>query len=233
MKRFGFFLVRAASFGRSSEVRCIVWPEISKLPILLLAVIAACASEPASRGEKVAADGSTCVKDRAALLALGYWEFDQSPEGVRAVLDKPGCQIAGADLIRDFHAALRAEAKPVKHTFPAGEVTFSSTGEMTILYWHEGQARAMAGQTPEAIRLFRLSLKPAEENFGGWNEYVRASIAFLSDDLAALQSEREALNYYGPIISQNLTVVDRLVRCFGQSYQEAYGTDRCSEAPDN
>jgi hypothetical protein len=167
------------------------------------------------------------------MLALGYWEFDQSPEGVRSVLDKPGCQIAGADLIRDFHAALRAEAKPVKHTFPEGEVTLSSTGEMTILCWHEGQARAMAGQTPEAIRLFRLSLKPAEEKFGGWNEYVRASVAFLSSDLSALQNERKALNRFGPIVSQNLTVVDRLVRCFGQSYQEAYGAKRCSEAPGN
>lgn len=206
---------------------------IRSLTIFLLAVIAACTSAPASRIEHVSAEGADCIDDRAALLALGYWEFDQSPEGVRAVFDKPGCQIAGAALIRDFHAALRAEEKPVKHTFPEGEVMFSSTGELTILYWHEGQARAMAGQTSEAIRLFRLSLKPAEENFGGWNEYVRASIAFLSGDLAALQNERKALHRFGPIVSQNLTVVDRLVRCFGQSYQEAYSADRCSEAPGN
>jgi len=206
---------------------------IRSLTILPLALISACASAPTSGSENVSTEGADCMEDRAALLALGYWEFDQSPEGIRAVLDKPGCRIAGADLIRDFHAALRAETKPVKHTFPEGEVTFSSTGEMTILYWHEGQARAMAGQTPEAIRLFRHSLKPAEENFGGWNEYVSASIAFLSDDLAALQNERKALKSYGRIVSQNLTVVDRLVRCFGQSYQEAYSAARCSEAPGN
>lgn len=91
----------------------------------------------------------------------------------------------------------------------------------------------MAGQTPEAIRLFRLSLKFAEENFGGWKEYVCASVAFLSGDLAVLESERKALVSLGPGVSLNLTVVDRLVRCFGQSFQKACGGDRCSKPPRN
>lgn len=233
MSRFGFFAIRAARFGKSSEWRYFIWPEMRLLPILLLAVIAACASEPASRADQLATDGSACVQDRAALLALEYWEFDQSPEGVRAVLEKPGCLIAGADLIRDFHAALRADAQAVRHTFPEGEITFSETGEMRILYWHEGQARAFAGQTPEALSVFARSMDSAEENYGGWNEYVRATIAFLSGDLEALKAEREAMARLGSAASVNLMVVDRLVRCFGQSYQEAYGSERCVEAPVN
>lgn len=203
------------------------------LTILSLVVISACASVTEPEPEQLAADGSACIEDRAGLLGLEYWDFDQSPEGVRAVLDKPGCLIAGADLIRDFHAALRADAKPVRHTFPEGEITFSEAGEMRILYWHEGQARAFAGQTPEALSLFARSMDSAEENHGGWNEYVRATIAFLSGDLDALKAEREAMARLGSAASVNLTVVDRLVRCFGQSYQEAYGSERCAEAPVN
>jgi hypothetical protein len=200
--------------------------------LLLSAGLVACATAPELETGILAENGSPCVENHAALLAMAYWEFDQSPAGVRSVFEKPGCRIAGADLIRDFHAVLRAEAKPVRHTFPEGEVTFSSDGEMKILYWHEGQARAMAGQTQEAIKLFEMSLEPAGESFGGWNEYVRASIAFLSGDLATLESERKALASRTANTGLNLTVVDRLVRCFGQSYLEAYGAVRCS-APES
>ena len=166
-------------------------------------------------------------------MAMSYWEFDQSPEGVRSVLDKPGCREASADLIRDYHASLRAKAAPVTHVFPEGEMTFSENGEVTLLYWHEGQVRAMDGDTEHAVELFRRSIEPAAKSYAGWNEYVRASIAFLEGNLDALNAEREALSGkvspgYGDL---NLGVVDGLIACFGRSYAEAYGSADCNRRP--
>lgn len=191
------------------------------------------ACRPDSQAPALADDGRPCVDDRAALMAMDYWTFDQAPEGVRQVLDRPGCRIAGADLIRDYHAALRAKGAPVVHTFPEGDHTVTEDGEIKLLYWHEGQARAMAGQTDAAIDLFALSVEPPEKSFGGWNEYARASMAFLQGDLDALKAQREALaGKVSPGYTDiNLGVVDGLIACFGRSYADAYGAADCNRRP--
>lgn len=192
-------------------------------------------SEPPAAEVLSSAAGTAenCVEDHAAFMAMDYWTFDQSPEGVRSVLWKPGCAVFAADLMRDYHAMLRARGQPVRHTFPEGEVTFSETGEMPILYWHEGQARAFEGETAEALVLFRLSIEPPERSFAGWNQYVRATIAFIENDLDVLKQEREALFRltrpgYGDI---NLGVVDGLIACFGRSYSDAYSAAECNRRP--
>lgn len=199
--------------------------------VLLLVGLASCSSLAAPENSIKGVSALPCVANRADLLAMDYWTFDQSPHGVRQVLARPDCHAAGADLIRDYHAALRAAGEPVTHVLPEGEVTLSQNGEMSILYWHEGQARAFAGETAKAISLFGLSLKPADENYGGWNEYARATIAFLEGDIAALKTQREALARKGAIIQLNLSVVDRLIECFGKSYLEAYGNAACGKPP--
>ncbi|KCZ95775.1 putative lipoprotein [Hyphomonas hirschiana VP5] len=91
----------------------------------------------------------------------------------------------------------------------------------------------MEGDTPTAVELFRLSLKPPEENNAGWNEYVRANIAFLEGDFERLLNEREALSAmarpgYGDI---NLGVVNGLIACFGRTYLDAYTTAECDRRP--
>ena len=164
-------------------------------------------------------------------MAMDYWTFDQAPDGSRAVLDKPGCELAGADLIRDYHAALRARGEPVTHAFEQGSVTFSETGEVPLLYWHEGQVRAMNGQAEQAAALFRKAIKPEDQNVMGWNEYARASIAFLVRDRAALEAERSNLAARVPADNLNLGVVDGLIACFGRSYKEAYGDTACDRRP--
>ena len=202
------------------------------LPAGLLC-LAACQSPGAEREQAVplAEDGTPCLADRAALMAMDYWTFDQAPEGSRAVLARPGCELAGADLIRDYHAALREKGEPVTHTFEQGTVTFSETGEVVLLYWHEGQVRAMKGQKAEALDLFRKSVKPEDENVMGWNEYARASIAFLEGDREALEAERAGLAAKVPADNLNLGVVDGLIACFGRSYREAYGAPECDRRP--
>jgi len=109
------------------------------------------------------------------------------------------------------------------------------------LFWHEGQLRAGAGQTEEALSLFELSRQqPNQWNVDtGWNAYVDASIAFLRHDVTELKMARDRLANLPPPAQQpdatpegkkikvrswppNLDVVNGLVSCFDQPYSIAY-----------
>ena len=181
-----------------------------------------------TRGETPA----NCIENREAYFSLDFWTFDQDPnKGHRGVASKPGCELAAADLIRDYHERLREVGEPVTFEYNEQEVTISSNGEVSLLYWHEGQARAFEGQTSQAIKLFQLSLKPEEENHGAWNEYALASIAFLKNDLAELKSQRSVMARAELQNTINLGVVDGLIACFGATYREAYGSDECNRRP--
>ena len=159
-----------------------------------------------------------CIFDRAELLALDEHSFDQDMNGGwRAVARHEECTEIAADLIREYRE------------------TRGSTS--TILYWHEGQLRASAGSTDEAIRLFEKSRKANDPV--GWNLYVDASIAFLKRDMPALLAARVALaslprpEDFDPRDAQgnavviswplNLSFVDGFITCFDREYKEAYG----------
>lgn len=165
----------------------------------------------------------SCEYDQAEMLALEQNAFDQSPAGWRSITQQGDCNLEAADLVRDYIAA---------HDL-----------EVSILYWHEGQLRAMAGQTDRAIALLDLSRKPETtiDRFG-WNHYVDATIAFLKKDKLSLTNARAELSVtpkppnYNPvdvngnpvemIWPPNLNVVDGLLDCFDQSYDQAY--NNCS-----
>ncbi|KAB7770588.1 hypothetical protein CKY51_04490 [Xanthomonas maliensis] len=179
-----------------------------------------------------------CSYDHAAMLALDENAFDQDMQGGwRVVADRPGCALAAAELLRDYRQA---------HAITGGIVT-----------WHEGQMRAQAGQSAQAIALFDQARKPAEQDLAGWNPYVDATIAFLKRDRAGLQAARArlaAVPYPAgegmpplkdgvivwpaesgrPEISMrwppNLDVVDGLRTCYEESYAVAYGSERCRTA---
>lgn len=162
-----------------------------------------------------------CPADYQALLALDYQAFDQDMTGGwRALSQRPGCETVAADLIRVYRMNIESH--------------------ISILYWHEAQLRANAGQSDQAIALMERSRK--EEDGFGWNLYVDASIAFLRGDRAALVAARERLaalprpadfreqelpNGFRLTWPMNLAVVDALVRCFGRPYREAYGSAEC------
>lgn len=179
-----------------------------------------------------------CDYDRARLLALDEAQFDQDMEGGwRALANRPGCGLAAADLLRDYRQAHSSEAR--------------------ILYWHEAQVRAFAGQTQAAIDLMEKSRQPAQANAGGWNEYVDASIAFLRRDRPALDKARQELAAVpfptdkglpplkNGIIDMpmeggktmkmrwppNIDVVDGFVNCFDKSYEQAYANACRPPAP--
>jgi hypothetical protein len=167
-----------------------------------------------------------CMVDRAALLALSPDQFDQDlAGGWRPLAEKPGCQLAAADLIAAYRAQPKADG-------------------IGLLAWHEAQVRAELGQTPQAVALMKSAYKPAAQDRAGWNLYVDGSIAFLQQDRAALQQARDALARIDTppgmtvvdgvlIINQNgteqripwppnLDVLEGLMRCFGKPYRDAY-----------
>lgn len=172
-----------------------------------------------------------CEHDRTRLLALDELQFDQDfTGGWRALADKPGCKLAAADLLRDYRQV---------HGNEAG-----------ILYWHEAQLRAFAGQTQAAIGLMEKSRQPAGRDQGGWNAYVDASIAFLRRDRPALAQARQDLAAVPFPTDQglpplkngivdmpmeggktmkmrwppNIDVVDGFVKCFDKPYEAAYAS---------
>ena len=167
------------------------------------------------------APAEPCQVDTGAMLALGLDAFDQDMNGGwRTLASRPGCETRAADLIRAYRSFVQQR--------------------IGLLYWHEGQLRASAGETEAAIGLMDRSRHPTDED--GWNFYVDASIAFLRQDRAALLRARERLASLpmpdwargrtrpdGTPVPwpMNLGVVDGFIRCLGRSYREAYGTSEC------
>lgn len=178
----------------------------------------------------------SCVYDRARLLALGENQFDQNLSGGwRTLSSTPGCELAAADLLHDYREAHHRESG--------------------LLYWHEAQVRALAGQYKEAIALMEHARMPAGADKAGWNPYVDATIAFLRKDRTALEQARVRLaavppppkgTDIPPIIDgymevkfadgttrkirwpPNIDVVEGLQNCFDMSYVDAYA-DTCRQ----
>jgi hypothetical protein len=179
----------------------------------------------------LATSAMACDYDRARLLALDEAQFDQYESGWRALASKPGCDLAAADLLRDYRQAHRNEAG--------------------LLYWHEGQLRAMAGQSREAIALMERARKPADADRAGWNPYVDATVAFLRRDRPALDDARVKLAAVAPPVGKdippvvngymeadyadgqkrkirwppNIDIVECLARRFDKPYGEAYANE--------
>lgn len=189
---------------------------------MTLLTLVSCSTPPATstaaaRSSATQSQPEACVYDRAKLLALDIDQFDQDPTGGwRAVANQRGCFGAAADLIRDYHAALP-------------EKSF-------LLYWHEGQVRAIDGDYAAAAPLFEKSYD-SQSDAVGWNLYVDATIAFVRRDKTALAKAYFALanlpvpanvqldqngNSIADSWPPNMEVVQDLLACFAQEYREAY-----------
>lgn len=202
--------------------------------VLALLGSAAGSAEPPPEAGAGAPAVAVClsVAERARLLALDQQQFDQDMSngggGWRALENRPGCERAAADLIRDFRKA---------HGNARG-----------ILSWHEGQLRAAAGDYEQAVPLLDQGREPGDSV--AWNLYADATIAFLRRDRAALLQARERLAAVQPdagvVVTDgtitvqtpkgdtikikwppNLEVVDALVRCFDKPYKAAYSDNAC------
>ena len=178
----------------------------------------------------------SCEYERARLLTLDENRFDQDMSGGwRALASTPGCALVAADLLRDYREAHHKESG--------------------MLFWHEAQLRANAGQYPKAIALMERAYKPAESDKAGWNLYVDATIAFLRRDRIALEQARLKLAAVQPPVGPdippvingymeanfadgskrkirwpiNIDVVEGLENCFDKPYLEAYD-DACRQS---
>lgn len=167
-----------------------------------------------------------CSYNLEAMLELDRNAFDQDiPDGGWRGLSRDGCHEAAAELIREWRHAKRDHA--------------------SILYWHEGQMRAFAGQTDEAIALFDLTRSSIDDDAGfGWNHYVDGTIAFLRGHREGLTRSIERLKSVpepennsftradGTVIKMswppNLNVLNRFEYCWGRSYADAYASEDCT-----
>lgn len=163
---------------------------------------------------------SSCGINREEAIALAEDDFDQGEKGWRS-LAQPSCFHDAAELIAAYRAA--------------------HPDHGMMLFFHEAQMRAAAGDYQAAATLFEASRTGANEwNIDtGWNDYVGASVAFVRRDKSALQANRDRLAALPPPPLQpqvaeearreplpanwppNLDVIDALLRCFDKPYAEA------------
>ena len=150
-------------------------------PALLYALALQSAEPPISSPD--------CSYDLAEMLELDLNSFDQDLNGGWRPLAQRGCEAEAAELIRAWRYEKRAHN--------------------SILYWHEGQMRAMAGQTAEAIALFELTYKspPLDADFG-WNHYVDGTLAFLRRDREGLDRAMAALAQVPPPDDLTITMAN-------------------------
>lgn len=200
---------------RGPNTHQVVFRLLAPLCLVASLLLSGCVTSISGEERTPRADTNNCPHDRHALLSLDLRAFDQDMDGGWRELARSGqCQGVAADLIRDYRAHHRSQT--------------------SILFWHEGQLRAMLGQTDEALALFAHS-RNDDDRFG-WNYYVTATIAFLRNDIERLRKARDELASVRPPPSfnpkrsdgttvawpPNLNIVDGLIRCFGRSYGEAY-----------
>lgn len=151
------------------------------------------------------------------LMEQDFQTFDQSPLGWR--------QLAKGDNSTSLEIAQLIDA------YHLDKMETLTSHQRGILYFHAGQNYAFA-QLPElSLRRFANSLNPGEPanpEFH-WNDYVRATIAFMKKDRAQLEAAMGRLgssSHFGDAI--NFAFVKRFERCFDFTYAEAYsGTGRC------
>ena len=165
-----------------------------------------------------------CSYDLDEMLSLDRQAFDQDETGGWRPLSDAGCHAEAAELIREW----RHEKRDHKQ----------------ILYWHEGQMRAFAGQTEDAVALMALTYKTEDLNSAfGWNYYADGTIAFLTRDreglalamerLAALPvpDDLKATAADGSTTAMdwppNMHVLQALERCWDLPYAEVYMSYPC------
>lgn len=138
------------------------------------------------------------------MMELDPWTFDQTESGWRSL--PPDLQI---EALRAYVAKNLKGGKLIKAQLPGKAL---SPG---ILFWHLGQALALrqSGGNTEAIDWMQCSLDPEDPQ---WNDYAKATIAFLEDDRVSFDKHSQGDN-------NNKSTLDRLKERWGRTYSEAYG----------
>jgi hypothetical protein len=148
-------------------------------------------------------------------LRAPFDQFDQDSTIGWRVLSDRGCFAEAAQLIE--HYAIEYDMK------------------YRGLKWHLAQMHALAGNVDKALEAAQLSLSPIQEQMHpdfDWNDYVLATMAFLRGDRPSFDKHRAALKVASPrnpMNAANESVIDRLDRCFGKRYVDAYACNLTAE----
>jgi tetratricopeptide (TPR) repeat protein len=155
----------------------------------------------------LAAAGAGCVvpaSEARSQETSAYAAFDGrgAPFGWRA-LAATGCTDAAVALLARYADANRDRL---------------AAAEVREIAFHIGQSLALAGREQESIGAFERALEsePPPE----WATYVKATLAFLRRDTAALQAARASYAELAPG-SMRLRIIDGLVACPTEPYMKA------------
>ena len=176
---------------------------------ILFALLLAAIAFPVHASDADCAAALKKIGDAALRAPVGQFDQD-STVGWRALSDR-GCFAEAAQLIEYY--ALDYDSK------------------YRALKWHLAQMHALAGNVDKALEAAQLSLSPIQEQMHpdfDWNDYVLATMAFLKGDRPAFDKHRAALKSTSPrnpMNAANESVLDRLDRCFGKRYEDAYACE--------
>lgn len=116
---------------------------------------------------------SGCFVNQESAMSLSPGAFDQDLDGGWRRLSNQGCYEEAANLLRSYRERLAVTSPQVN---------------VRTLYWHEGQMRASAGHTKEAIPLMLNAVPLKDER--DFSDYALGTVALLQRDLSALKSAR-------------------------------------------
>ncbi|WP_125782087.1 hypothetical protein [Pseudoalteromonas rubra] len=101
-----------------------------------------------------------------------------------------------------------------------------ANSDNSALQWHLLQMHAMAGNTPQAIKLGHeiVAKAPPSQPAFLWKEYVQATVAFLEGDNQQLLHNRNLLarHKHSKPNEMNLMALDRLIANIKKPYADAY-----------
>lgn len=140
----------------------------------------------------------------SSFLELSPSTFDQNAAGWRSLRDHEQQLKAILGYLRRY-AISNTEWRPET---PKDDVPI----DPSLLIFHAGQIYAMLGNIPNAVKCFSKTSKTEDTQ---WNNYVKATIAFLKQDRKTFEQYSTAENY-------NKETLDRLRQNWGQSYATAY-----------
>ena len=136
------------------------------------------------------------------MMELDPWTFDQD--------ETLGWRSLPADMQIDaLKSYIEGPAPGMKKKRLDGKRVDKNT-----ITWHLGQALAMKGGVEEAIGWMNQSLTDDDDD-PQWNDYVKATIAFLEDDRTAFEEHASGNNY-------NSSTLERLRAGLGKPYKEVY-----------
>jgi len=175
------------------------WPTVFTLSFLLT-----CPLQIESQNASNPSQCEITEEVRLQLLKMSFDDFDQGDQGWR-LYESPVCYVATAGLIDRY-----LEAKK--------DLT---TREKQVLRFHSGQMYGFSRQHSLARERFLASFRQEPETDGvPWNDYVRATIAFIDRDLSTLKDHRNRIA--ASTTQMNLRVVDDLIQFFNERYMVAY-----------